>query len=92
MQGGGAPYWQYPMRAAEMRWATLNRCQNSMVTKQISSAVYQELYDGCQDDAVVTAFITKGGGHTWLADDEVMWDFFAHYARAENGKLLKLSR
>lgn len=92
MQGGGAPYWQYSMRAAEMRWATLNRCQNSLVTQQISSAVYQELYDGCQDDAVVTAYITRGGGHTWLADDEVMWDFFAHYARAENGKLLKLSR
>jgi polyhydroxybutyrate depolymerase len=92
MEGGGSPYWQYPMRAAEMRWATLNRCQNSMVTKRISPTVYQESYDGCQDDAVVTAYITEGGGHSWVADDEVMWAFFTNYARGENGKLLKLSR
>ncbi len=92
MQGGGAPYWQYSMRAAEMRWATLNRCPSPMVTRQISPSVYQELYDGCQDDAVVTGYITKGGGHSWLADDEVMWAFFSRYARAENGQLLKRSR
>lgn len=87
MAGGGAPYWQYPMRAAETRWATLNRCQHPMVSKRISPTIYQELYDGCQDGAVVTAYITEGGGHNWLADDEVMWTFFANYARAENGSL-----
>lgn len=92
VQGGGAPYWQYPMRAAELRWAALNGCRHSMVTKRISPNVYQELYDGCQDDAVVTAYITEGGGHSWVADDEVMWAFFSNYARAENGKLLKLPR
>jgi hypothetical protein len=41
---------------------------------------------------VVTADITAGGGHSWVADDEVIWAFFSHYARAENGKLLKLPR
>ncbi|WP_202414149.1 alpha/beta hydrolase family esterase [Duganella flavida] len=51
MQGGGSPYWQYSMRAAEMRWATLNHCQHTMTTQRISSTVYQESYDGCQDDA-----------------------------------------
>lgn len=87
MAGGGAPYWQYSMRAAETRWATLNRCQHPMASKRISPTIYQELYDGCQDNAVVTAYITEGGGHNWLADDEVMWAFFANYARAENGSL-----
>ncbi|HWW71928.1 MAG TPA: PHB depolymerase family esterase [Duganella sp.] len=87
--GGGSKYWQYSMHAAEMRWAALNRCQAPPVTRRISANVYQELYDGCRDGAVVTAYITEGGGHTWLADDEVMWEFFAHYARAADGKLLK---
>lgn len=87
MAGGGSPYWQYSMRAAETRWATLNHCQQPMATKRISSTVYQELYDGCQDHAVVTAYITEGGGHNWLADDEVMWSFFKQYAREENGSL-----
>lgn len=92
MQGGGSAYWQYSMRAAEMRWAALNRCQHSVVTKRISPTVYQELYDGCQDDAVVTAYITEGGGHSWVVDDEVMWDFFKDYARSDDGKLLKVPR
>lgn len=92
MEGGGSPYWQYSMRAAEMRWATLNGCQQPMLSKRISPTVYQQLYDGCQDDAVVTAYITEGGGHSWVADNEVMWAFFKNYARAENGKLLKVSR
>lgn len=87
MAGGGAPYWQYSMRAAEQRWAALNHCRQPMASKRVSSTVYQELYDGCQDHAVVTAYITEGGGHHWLADDEVMWAFFAQYARAENGSL-----
>ena len=87
--GGGAKYWQYSMHAAEMRWAGLNRCERPPVTRRISANVYQELYDGCQDGAMVTAYITEGGGHTWLADEEVMWKFFTRYARAADGKLLK---
>jgi polyhydroxybutyrate depolymerase len=91
MEGGGAPYWQYSMRSAEIRWATLNHCQTSAVTKAISPALYQERYDGCRDNAVVTAYITEGGGHSWLADNDVMWAFFKDYARAEDGKLLKVA-
>ncbi|USX29416.1 prolyl oligopeptidase family serine peptidase [Oxalobacteraceae bacterium OTU3CINTB1] len=86
--GGGAKYWQYSMHAAEMRWAGLNRCERRPVTRRISANVYQELYDGCQDGAMVTAYITEGGGHTWLADEEAMWKFFSRYARAADGKLL----
>lgn len=65
---------------------------NALVTKRISPHVYQELYDGCQDDAVVTAYITEGGGRNWVADDEVLWAFFSNYARTENGELVKLAR
>jgi polyhydroxybutyrate depolymerase len=92
MEGGGSRYWQYPMRAAEARWAALNRCRNAPLTKRISANVYQELYDGCQDNAVVSAYVTEGAGHTWVADDEVMWAFFTRYARAEDGTLLKADR
>jgi polyhydroxybutyrate depolymerase len=91
MEGGGARYWQYSMRSAEIRWATLNHCQTSPVTRVISPALYQERYDGCRDNAEVTAYITEGGGHSWLADNEVMWAFFKSYARAEDGKLLKIA-
>lgn len=90
IQGGGAAYWQYSMHAAEMRWAALNRCQHPSVTQRTSANVYRERYDGCRDGAVVTAYITEGGGHTWLADDEVMWQFFARYARAADGKLINV--
>jgi len=38
----------------------------------ISPTVYQQLYDSCRDDAVVTAYITDGGGHSWAADKQVM--------------------
>ncbi|WP_373987255.1 PHB depolymerase family esterase [Duganella sp. BuS-21] len=92
MEGGGSKYWQYSMQAAVQRWATLNQCQHAAVTRRISPTVYQVLYDGCRDDAVVTAYVTEGGGHTWLANDEVMWAFFASYARAADGKLLKVGR
>ncbi|MHA4871849.1 CE1 family esterase [Duganella sp. PWIR1] len=92
MEGGGSKYWQYSMQAAEQRWAALNQCQHAAVTRRISPTVYQELYDGCRDDAAVTAYVTEGGGHTWVADDEVMWAFFASYARAADGKLLKVGR
>ena len=88
--GGGAKYWQYPMHAAEMRWAGLNSCEHRPVTRRISAKVYQELYDGCRDGAVVTAYITEGGGHTWLADNEALWKFFTRYARAADGKLLRV--
>ena len=86
--GGGAKYWQYSRHAAEMRWAGLNRCERRPLTRRVSARVYQEVYDGCQDGAMVTAYITEGGGHTWLADEEVMWRFFTRYARAADGKLL----
>lgn len=92
IDGGGAPYWQYAMRAAEARWAELNGCRHPLVTQSISPTVYRERYDGCRNGAVVTAYVTEGGGHSWLADDELMWDFFKHYARAEDGKLVRIGQ
>ena len=90
IEGGGAKYWQYSMHAAVARWAALNGCPHAPGTTRISSQVYQERYDGCRDGAVVTAYVTEGGSHTWVADDEAMWAFFSRYARADDGKLLSV--
>lgn len=90
--GGGAKYWQYSMQAAQSRWAALNGCTQPPARQRISASVYQERYDGCRDGAIVSARITEGGGHTWVADDDAMWRFFAQYARAPDGKLLQTGR
>lgn len=81
-QGGGAPYWSYPMHAALQRWAQLNGCAGPEPTIWVAQDVYEERYAGCADDAQVVARMTVGGGHFWLADEEAMWAFFAGHARA----------
>ncbi|KAK0360363.1 hypothetical protein LTR94_027588, partial [Friedmanniomyces endolithicus] len=45
IQGGGAPYWSYPMKAAEQRWAQLNGCVGLRPTRWISATIYEEGYD-----------------------------------------------
>ncbi len=79
--GGGAPYWQYPMRQALERWATINGCARARETFRISSHVYEERYSGCRAQAEVVAQVTEGGGHEWLADNEVMWAFLSRHPR-----------
>ena len=81
-QGGGAPYWSYPMHAALQRWAQLNGCGAPSPTIRVAPDVYEERYETCADDARVVARMTIGGGHFWLADEEAMWAFFTRYARA----------
>ena len=80
-QGGGAPYWSYPMHAALQRWAQLNGCTGPEPTIWVGGNIYEERYAVCADDAQVIARMTIGGGHFWLADEEAMWAFFDRHAR-----------
>lgn len=81
IQGGGAPYWSYTMHAAEQRWAQLNGCAVVRPTAWVEPSVYEEGYSGCRDGVEVIGRITAGGGHSWVADNDAMWAFFARYAR-----------
>lgn len=84
IQGGGAPYWSYTMHAAEQRWARLNGCVSLRPTVWVAEGVYEEGYAACRDNAEVIGRITTGGGHSWVADNEAMWAFFAARTRPQN--------
>jgi len=81
VEGGGASYWQYSMREALARWASLNGCAAAPNTRRIASNLTEQSYSGCHDDAEVVARMTEGGGHVWLADNEVMWAFLSRHHR-----------
>lgn len=81
IQGGGAGYWQYTMHAAEQRWAQLNGCTATPVTQWVAQGVYEERYSGCREGADMAGRITVGGGHSWVADNDAMWAFFAIHSR-----------
>ena len=74
--GGGALYWQYSMRVAEARWADLNGCRAPLPeTGELRG------YTGCREGADVIARIDPQAGHSWVADNEAMWAFFAKHRR-----------
>ena len=81
IEGGGAPYWQYSMAAAEARWAALDGCVAPLPRRTVSERVYQEGYDHCRAGAEVIARITIGGTHDWVVDNEAMWAFLSKYRR-----------
>ena len=81
IEGGGAPYWQYPMAAAEARWAALNGCTGPLPRAEVNARVYQEGYGRCHAGADVVARITIGGTHDWVVDNEAMWAFLSRYRR-----------
>lgn len=81
IQGGGAGYWQYTMHAAEARWAQLNGCTAAPTTRWVTAGVYEERYSGCRDGADVAGRVVVGGGHSWVADNDAMWAFFAQHRR-----------
>ncbi len=81
IEGGGTPYWQYPMRAAEERWAELNGCRAGPVRRQLKADIYEDRWSRCRGGAEVVGVITVGGGHVWLADNEAMWAFLSRYRR-----------
>ena len=79
--GGGAPYWQYPMAAAEARWAELNGCRTALARHDVAATVYEEGYTACRKGADVRARVTIGGKHAWVVDNDAMWAFFAAHRR-----------
>lgn len=81
--GGGADYWQYPMHAAEQRWAQLNGCRNPPSTKWVDSKVYEERYDGCADGTVVVSRVSVGEGHHWVADNEALWALLSRHRTSD---------
>ena len=81
IEGGGSPYWQYPMAAAERRWAALNHCSFKRARRTVAASVYEERYTGCRARAEVVGRITIGGTHDWVADNEAMWTFLSRHRR-----------
>lgn len=81
IEGGGTPYWQYPMHAAEAQWAELNGCKGQVQTRDVTPAVYEERYGRCRGGVEVVARITRGGTHDWVVDNEAMWTFLDSYRR-----------
>jgi polyhydroxybutyrate depolymerase len=80
--GGGAGYWQYPMHAAEQRWAALDRCTAAPTSRwAVPCKVYEERYADCADGAEVAARISVGKGHAWVVDNEALWAFVSRYRR-----------
>ncbi|MBB5711178.1 alpha/beta hydrolase family esterase [Sphingomonas xinjiangensis] len=76
VEGGGAPYWHYPMRVAEARWADLNGCR-----KRLAESADPRGYTDCRARADVLAHIDPQAGHSWVADNEAVWAFFARHRR-----------
>jgi poly(3-hydroxybutyrate) depolymerase len=81
IEGGGSPYWQYPMSAALARWAQLDGCQARPRAVIVSPKRRERRYAGCRGGAEVTGDILAGAGHVWTADNEAMWAFFARHRR-----------
>jgi polyhydroxybutyrate depolymerase len=79
ISGGGAGYWQYPMHAAEQRWAQLNGCQNAPTTRWVTPKVYEERYDGCRAGTEVVSRVSVGEGHHWVADNEALWSLLSQH-------------
>lgn len=81
IEGGGAGYWQYPMRRAEARWADLDGCRGSVAERSLESGVIERRYGACRGGAEVIARITPEAGHIWVADNEVLGAFLARHRR-----------
>ena len=48
---------------------------------QTASNLTEQRYSGCRAGAEVVARMTEGGGHVWVADNEVMWAFLSRHHR-----------
>lgn len=81
VEGGGAGYWQYPMRTAEARWGDLDACRRPLPARTLADGVVERGYADCDGGAEVIARITPGAGHVWTADNEAMWAFLARHRR-----------
>jgi polyhydroxybutyrate depolymerase len=81
IEGGGAGYWQYPMRRAEARWADLNACRRPLPERALEGGVVERGYRDCRAGAEVIARITPEAGHVWAVDNDALWVFLARHRR-----------
>ena len=81
INGGAGARWGYGMHAAEQRWAALNRCKQAPTTSWIAPGIYEEYYGGCANGAEVRARVTTDAGHSWVADNEALWQFLSRHRR-----------
>ena len=79
--GGGAGYWQYSMLAGMERWAALGGCRNGPSARALSPERWEYRWTRCGGNAEVIAHMVTGGGHSWVADNDAMWAFFARHRR-----------
>jgi polyhydroxybutyrate depolymerase len=81
IEGGGSPYWQYPMSAALARWAALDGCRRGPAVVKLGHGRTEQRYSRCRGGGEVTGDVVAGAGHVWTADNEAMWAFFARHRR-----------
>jgi polyhydroxybutyrate depolymerase len=81
VEGGGSPYWQYPMSAALARWAALDGCGDKPRAVKVSVDRIEHRYTHCRGGAEVIGDVLAGAGHVWTADNEAMWAFFDRHRR-----------
>ncbi len=81
VEGGGAGYWQYPMRTAEARWADLNGCRSPLAERRLAEGAIERGYVDCRGGADVVARIVSEAGHVWTANNEAMWAFLSRHRR-----------
>ncbi len=79
--GGGAGYWQYSMLAGMTRWAELDRCRKGPVAQALGPVRWEYGWSDCSQGAEVIAHMVTGAGHSWVADNESLWAFFARHSR-----------
>ena len=79
--GGGAGYWQYSMLAGMTRWAALNSCREGPSARALDPIRWEYGWSGCRQGAEVIAHLVSGAGHSWVADNESLWRFFARHRR-----------
>jgi polyhydroxybutyrate depolymerase len=81
IEGGGAPYWQYPMSAALARWAALDGCTKGPVAVAVAPGRNEQRYGACREGTEVVGDVLSGAGHVWTADNDALWAFFARHKR-----------
>ncbi len=79
--GGGAGYWQYSMLAGMTRWAELDGCRKGPVAHALGPVRWEYRWRNCNQGAEVIGHLVTGAGHSWVADNELLWAFFAGHSR-----------
>ena len=79
--GGGAGYWQYSMLAGMTRWAALDGCRDGPAARALGPVRWEYRWNRCRQGAEVIAHMVTGGGHSWVADNDLLWEFFARHRR-----------